>query len=554
MKRHIKTQSNALTALVMLALSSTLLAQEPIKPRLRPTEPKPAAEEPAKPKEGGGIRGGEKPAAPAPAEPAAPVARPVAKEPAAPRAEDIRKMKEEAESQYREKPAPPEGKPVKDPLFPPGVRVPTVKGDKKDPGEPGIIEDEPVKAGEKKEPGAPAPAPVARPAKREPAAPRGGEIPEIKGAGIQKADKKEPSEPAESSEKIPVGEINKRIRPGIDPALRSVCQDFNDGSLQGWLDNLPNDPNQGAALTLLNDTNSPTGTATDGYLQSSDQSGPSWIQNEVDFSGDWRRHYGKCFSFDFRLREDGSTNDPANPNPVRFGFGIYSGGNGGPLNATIRAAFVTTLPVTDTMPWKRFYLPIGPLVGGALPSNAAGTWVMANGAPNSDWTTLMANVKGVFFASDFGPSPTEIIGVDNICITTCGQNPDIPPYTEGSFSFDEAKSTRCGKGTLCFNYTLQKVGTFSGSVSVKLDFYQNGGSAPVASLPVGQPPPLPAGTSTCISFDPATISGLALSAGGFDVVATATFKIGQITQVVTLGNKLEGRVPEKKQRLPDQVR
>lgn len=194
-------------------------------------------------------------------------------------------------------------------------------------------------------------------------------------------------------------------------------------------------------MSLRNDANSPTGVATDGYMQSSDQSGPSWIQNEVDFSGDWTRHYGKCLSFDFRLLEDGTTNNTTNPNPVWFSLGIYSGGTGGPFNGTIRAVFIMSRPVTDTMPWKRFYLPIGPLVGNNLPSNAEGTWVMQNGAPNSDWNTLIANVKGIYFSAD-PTSSTEVIAVDNIGITKPGEIKILNPEQQTQTPSNKVKLLR----------------------------------------------------------------------------------------------------------------
>ncbi len=108
----------------------------------------------------------------------------------------------------------------------------------------------------------------------------------------------------------------------------------------------------------------------------------------------------------------------------------------------------------------------------------------------------------------------------------------------GSFGFDASASSICGDGRLCFDYELPATqgpaGPITGSVTITLDVYQNGGPKTqfVSSV-------LTSGTSYCFPIVPTAIPGIDLTAGGFDIAATATFGIGS----VTLGQLTAGVAP-----------
>ncbi len=121
--------------------------------------------------------------------------------------------------------------------------------------------------------------------------------------------------------------------------------------------------------------------------------------------------------------------------------------------------------------------------------------------------------------------------VDNFC-GTCAGSP------EGNITFDPAASSACGPGRLCFNYTLPKSPTGTGSITITLDIYQNG-----TLLTQLVSPTLTSGTSYCFAITPSTL-GLNPSLEGFDYVATGIFAIGSTTLApMTVGTAPDGRVP-----------
>ena len=127
--------------------------------------------------------------------------------------------------------------------------------------------------------------------------------------------------------------------------------------------------------------------------------------------------------------------------------------------------------------------------------------------------------------------------IDDIC-GTCLNSP------AGDIQFDPGTSTTCGKGQICFQYTLphtqNAAGNITGTGVITLDIYQNGGLVPVLTLP--QSPTLTTGTSYCFPIDATTLSGLSSGGAGFDFVATGTFTLGSNVQVLTVGTVPDGRV------------
>jgi hypothetical protein len=111
--------------------------------------------------------------------------------------------------------------------------------------------------------------------------------------------------------------------------------------------------------------------------------------------------------------------------------------------------------------------------------------------------------------------------IDNFC-GTCAGSPT------GDFNFNAGASSGCGKGKLCFDYTLPTAGrpgaTQTGTLEIKLEILQSGAVVDTQTSPV-----LTSGTSYCFDIDPAAIAGLDPALDGFDVVATGDFKIGTTT-------------------------
>jgi hypothetical protein len=141
-----------------------------------------------------------------------------------------------------------------------------------------------------------------------------------------------------------------------------------------------------------------------------------------------------------------------------------------------------------------------------------------------NWTCAQINLASAvgkqvtveFVAADCGLSAHwGYAYVDNFC-GSCAGSPT------GDFNFNAAASSGCGRGTLCFDYSLPVDPTGAkGSISITLDILQNGVVATTLSSGV-----LTSGTRYCFQIDPATLPGIDPALGGFDFVATGAFKIG----------------------------
>jgi hypothetical protein len=141
-----------------------------------------------------------------------------------------------------------------------------------------------------------------------------------------------------------------------------------------------------------------------------------------------------------------------------------------------------------------------------------------------DWTCAQINLGAAigkqvtveFVAADCGQGAHwGYAYVDNFC-GTCAGSPT------GDFNFNSASSSSCGRGRLCFDYTLPRAPKGNtGTIQITLDIWQNG--ALVTTLASGV---LAGGTQYCFDLDPPAIAGLDPALGGFDVVATGNFMIG----------------------------
>lgn len=119
--------------------------------------------------------------------------------------------------------------------------------------------------------------------------------------------------------------------------------------------------------------------------------------------------------------------------------------------------------------------------------------------------------------------------IDDIC-GLCDKAPD------GTVTLNQAASTDCGPGKLCFDFTIPKSpGAAPGTTELSLQLYQNG-------VAVGAPltsPVLGTDGQHCFPMLPVVTPALNGSLAGFDWVVTSTNKIGS----TTLTPKFVGTVP-----------
>lgn len=124
--------------------------------------------------------------------------------------------------------------------------------------------------------------------------------------------------------------------------------------------------------------------------------------------------------------------------------------------------------------------------------------------------------------------------IDSFC-GSCKGSPS------GTLSYDCEKSSHCGKGKICFAYTLPtakdpKTGQpIVGQVEIKLGIYQNGSL--IQTLTSGA---LGTGSRYCFDIDPNTIPGINSTLGGFDFTALGIFTISS----TNLGSTHIGIPPE----------
>jgi hypothetical protein len=170
------------------------------------------------------------------------------------------------------------------------------------------------------------------------------------------------------------------------------------------------------------------------YIQLQDDDNMSWGIDEADFSGNWiTKAPGGCLCFDYNVdwSAGNATTLPVKAPKIQIYFAnstaTWNTSNNSYLINTlsgIHAAFVGSVTNPDLVNnvWKNFCLPIGLAVGNNLPSNSYGTWIISSGstpmtgaAAAAAWNTLIQNVKGVAFPTDYNDFPGEYIRFDNFC-------------------------------------------------------------------------------------------------------------------------------------------
>lgn len=115
-----------------------------------------------------------------------------------------------------------------------------------------------------------------------------------------------------------------------------------------------------------------------------------------------------------------------------------------------------------------------------------------------------------------------------VCTSGCPYNLSLSP-----------NSTTCGKGQICFDYSLPTTGGNTGNLVIDLSIYQNG-------VQVGSTissPVLTSGTSYCFNIDPSTL-GINTGLGGFDYVAKGRFTLNNFPlSPIFVGNPPNGQIP-----------
>jgi hypothetical protein len=208
--------------------------------------------------------------------------------------------------------------------------------------------------------------------------------------------------------------------------IDDVCTDFNDDTFQGWI---PLDNTLAISSPALDTTK---------YLEITDESGESWIYNQLSYSGDWTKCENGTLCYDFRLYKDHFPDSTGTTGPKNPSISIYQGPD--PFNATLRADFIAHQTVTENDYWVHLCAPLGLSNSGNLPANTDGQWKINIGTGNSanDWDNLLLNVSGVAFITEFDPGngipdgEDEITGVDNICLQGCS----MTPSSEGAYCCD----------------------------------------------------------------------------------------------------------------------
>lgn len=219
------------------------------------------------------------------------------------------------------------------------------------------------------------------------------------------------------------------------------CSKFNSG-IDGW-----GPCASGPNITVTTPTDSGGITPTDTYLKLTDLSGASSAcTTDAKYVGDWNAKMGGCgqFCFDFKVFSSGSP-----PTAITPSFTIYGPG-------VSRATFVANLlvPIGDTTWHQNICAPIA--LGAVPPPSPNGHWAVTGGS----WNSIITGVTRVSLPVDFSSSPSEVVGYDNLCMTSggCGEKPH--PEVTGCLK-DMKVDVKCNAdGT--YTVTLNGAG-FSGS-------------------------------------------------------------------------------------------
>lgn len=177
------------------------------------------------------------------------------------------------------------------------------------------------------------------------------------------------------------------------------CNDFNAPAYAGnWVGN----------FCTENYTNiNPLDGSTCATL--TDNAGPSWYGNRIDFNNIGSSHLNKCLCFDYNVTDDGI----AGSSPAIFPTIYLTLGSDW-------IAFQSNTAITEGTTWVHVCANLQ-LATTGLPSNADGNWIMNTGMTLADFNNVMLNNTYIGFPVDVAGSTmqTEDIRVDNVCVVDC---------------------------------------------------------------------------------------------------------------------------------------
>jgi len=194
-------------------------------------------------------------------------------------------------------------------------------------------------------------------------------------------------------------------------AIAQPCNNFNSG-MDNWV---------GVNYYTL-ETSSVSPSDGSPYLRVSDGAFHTYIENSQDFNDLGQNYLNSCLCFDYKMFNDGS-----GPSSIHPTIRLY--------NNADQISFVATILVTENSDWVTVCAPImHSLAGtGILPSSVHGQWHVPPGTanPSTYFNSVLDNVTRIEFIVDNNSSyTTEIIGIDNVCVTTtCYPDIDIS-FTE----------------------------------------------------------------------------------------------------------------------------
>ena len=214
----------------------------------------------------------------------------------------------------------------------------------------------------------------------------------------------------------------------------TCCSSFDGEDPEGW---------QSVNTTVLITETGPSVTTGDFYFRGETTVSGGYVYNDTDYGGDWTDYNGSCLCFDFRILDDGNFSAATVLSPD---FRIYNGDHASP---TLEARFTSFTSVTEQSIWTNFCSPITVGGGSTLPSSELGYWTMTIGSGVSDWNTLLQDISGIKYNLNLAVSPTQIYGLDNICIGDCSDIPDVYACNnvQGSSSMTNTTSDSC-----CFEF------------------------------------------------------------------------------------------------------
>ncbi len=191
-------------------------------------------------------------------------------------------------------------------------------------------------------------------------------------------------------------------------AATPVADGFDQGSLEGWTAPGARPPTP----DLLQP--GPSGQPADFYLRVQDRASTAGIPGlhliaPAAYRGDYRRAASRCGRLELDVRVFDDQVGSWLPNVV-FTRNLPSG--------PLRARFQGAAAIDDSTAWHHLVIPLGPAYGGSgpLPSNASGAWAMLDGASNSQWNALLAQVDEVSVPLEINSGTFELFGFDNFAL------------------------------------------------------------------------------------------------------------------------------------------